>query len=362
MPPRFAKHLGIGLAAALLAVLGPLAASPAAAADEATPEIEVPLVDGTLVRGGVVSVDAGEAVLRVGAETRRFRWAAISPIGVFRIRAALSKPDDGPARLALAELASELGLWAESRAEYEKALALRAIEGKAYLAAVADAESRAISTGIAKALRAADAGDVTEALALARGLKLDFSGARDAKRVDELMASLDARIAQRQAELDAFQRSIDKALLDSDRQKEILVRKFQAKKQIALGDKEADEARALMPKGVVSKVRRLVEEADQDYVAARKELGRLRRIVPKEGTPREEAMALLAGLDKVQYALLYDAAKFFWDARVYDTADGYAARASYIDPVDPKLLELRGDIREHRIRYRASALTNAVPR
>ena len=346
--------------AALLGLLLPLA-RPARAAD--TPaEVEVPLLDGTSVKGAPVSADEKEAVLRVGAEARHLAWERVAPLGVFRVRAALAKADDGPARLALAELASELGLWAEARAEYERAFALKALDGRAYEKAVADAEGRAIASGVARAQHAADAGDVAGALAIARGLKLDFAGARDARRVDELLQALDARIAQRQAELDAFQREVDKALLEADRRKEIVERRLKAKGQTALGDKSADEARALMPNGVVSRVRKLVEEADAAYVLARKELGRLRRIVAKEGPDRDDTMALLGVLDKSQYKLLFDAAKFFWDARVYATAEEYAARASYIDPVDPKLLELRQEIREHRIRYRLSDLTNARPR
>ena len=56
------------------------------------------------------------------------------------------------------------------------------------------------------------------------------------------------------------------------------------------------------------------------------------------------------------------AATFFWREKVYNEAERFAALASYIDPVHPDLLELRREIREHRIRYRASELTNAWPR
>ncbi len=71
---------------------------------------------------------------------------------------------------------------------------------------------------------------------------------------------------------------------------------------------------------------------------------------------------MLGTIDRDQFRMLLDATKFFWEARVYATAEEYAARASYVDPVDPALLEVRAEIRSHRIRYRASDVTNARPR
>ena len=142
----------------------------------------------------------------------------------------------------------------------------------------------------------------------------------------------------------------------------MLLRREEAKKQIALGDKAAAEMRELVPRGAITRVRKAAEAADEAYVKARKDIGRLRRIAPEGSPERTAALALLEALDKTQFRLLLDAAKCMWDARVYADADDYAARASYIDPVDSGLLELRSEIREHRIRYRASDVTNARPR
>ena len=44
-----------------------------------------------------------------------------------------------------------------------------------------------------------------------------------------------------------------------------------------------------------------------------------------------------------------------------ETAEEWAAKAAYIDPVHPELLELRERIVESRIRYRLSDVTNARP-
>jgi hypothetical protein len=319
--------------------------------------------DGKAVVAVVVSVDAEGVVLR-GADGKdaKTAWSALAPLGVYRARAAVGKPDDGPTRLALAELASDLGLWAEARAELERAFALKAISGEVYERAVADAEERAVATGVAAAERAADADDVAKALEIARRLKLDFAGAKGAKKIDALLASLDARIAQREAELDALQKEGEKALANADRIKEALARRTEARRQTAIGGEAAADARSLMPRGVVTRVRKQVDAADEAYSKARKDLGRLRRILPKDAKERTEADAALASLDLVQFKLLFDAAKFFADARVYDDAERYAAKASYIDPVDPRLLELREELRDKRIHYRLSDVTNARPR
>ena len=302
-------------------------------------------------------------VLKVSAtEVRRVPWSQLAPAGVLRARAALAKPDDGPARLALAELASELGLYAEARVEYEKALALGAITGKACAEAIGEAEERAVEAGVARAAKAADSGDVDGALAIARGLKLDFAAARNAKRVDGLLADLAQRIATRKKEQDQAQKELDQIALQVDRTREILRRSTEAKKQVELGDRTAGQAKAAMPKGSITDVRKATEASDLAYQTARRELGRVRRVAPQGSKERDEAGALLAQVDKSEFRLLFSAAKFFWDARVYKAAEEFAARASYLDPVEPGLLELRTEIRENRIRYRVSDLTNAKPR
>lgn len=341
---------------------GPVApTSPSRGAVPATP-VELPLAAGKSLTGVVESLDAHEVVLRIGEDRRRIPWEQLTPLGVFRAHAAVAAADDGPARLALAELAADLGLWVEARREFEKALGLRAIDAATYARAVAAAEERAVSTLLAQAERAADAGDTDAALAALRAVQLDFGDAVDPRRVAALLQTVAARVAARAKEQQAAAEEDAKLAEESRRKREILVRMTKAKGDRTLGDRSADAARAEMPKGAVTRVRRAAEEADEGYGTARREYGRLRRLVGRAGPDRDAWAAALDELDKVQFKLLLDAAKFFWDARVYATAEDFAMRASYIDPVDPTLLELRTQIRENRIRYRASDVTNARPR
>lgn len=326
-----------------------------------SPPVELPLAAGKSLSGVVESADAKEVVLRIGTDRRRIPWEQLTPLGVFRARAALTAPDDGPARLALAELAADLGLWVESRREYEKALGLKALDPATYARATAAAEERAVGALLAQAERAADAGDAEAAFAALRAVQLDFGDAVDQRRVEALLASVAARVKARAADQAAVEAEVTQLAEESRRRREILVRMTVAKGDRALGDRTADEARVEMKKGAVSRVRRTADAADEAYGTARRNLGRLRRLVGKSGSDHADWVAALDALDKVQFGLLLDATKFFWDARVYATAEDFATRASYLDPVNPTLLEIREEIRAHRIRYRASDVTNARP-
>lgn len=362
-PPRLAlRGLLVGCAAlGLVSVVS--SGSSASAADAplppAPPAVELPLKAGTSLVGVVESADGREVVLVVGPQSRRrVPLEQLAPLGRLRVAAALTAPDDGPGRLALAARAMDLELFAEARAEMEKAQALGAIDAAAARAAIADAERRAVDAGLSRAQRAADAGDIAGALEAHRELELHFPGVADPKR----LAALAARIAARDVELRRAMEEAETLALDVERKRELLRRLLEAKKQRGIGDERAAEAVRLFPGGNVTRVGRAVEAADEAYGDARRQLGRLRRIVRKDESEREQVLALLGELDGLQFRNLLGAAKFFWDARVYARADAYATRASYLDPVDPTLLELRESIRAHRIRYRFSDVTNARPR
>ena len=354
----------------LLPIVLALAAAAPARADEPRegaakadgPVVSLPLKAGGHVSGVVVSASAKEVVLREasGAE-RRVATEDLLPEGAFRALAASVKADDGPGRLNLAELAAEMGLFARAREEYEKAAALGAIDAATQAKAVAEAEEAAVASGVARAESAADAGDTAGALAILRGLKADFASTPSAGKVDALVARIEGDVAARERDQAKAQAELDKIALEADRVRERLRRRTEARAKIAEGQEAADGARALMERGVVTRVRKKAEEAQGDFQDARRHLGRLRRIAPKEGPARTEVLAMLSELDRVQFAMLLDAAKFFWREKVYKEAESFAALASYIDPVHPDLLELRKESRDHRIHYRMSALTNAKP-
>src|SRR5262245_40456355 len=120
----------VAVAAFALAALAWAGAPPPSLAEgpSAAP-VEIPLRAGTTIKAVVVAIEPAGPVLR-GADGKETKtpWGDLAPLGVYRVRAAASKPDDGPSRLALAELASDLGLFAEARAELERAFALKALD------------------------------------------------------------------------------------------------------------------------------------------------------------------------------------------------------------------------------------------
>jgi hypothetical protein len=155
-----------------------------------------------------------------------------------------------------------------------------------------------------------------------------------------------------------------KAEAQARRAKELLERKTRAEGAIAGGDLAAKESADAREKGNVTKARKAAETSLAAYTEARKNLGRLRRIVPLEDAKaRDEVASRLNDLDKKQFALCLAMAKFLAapGARNFAKAEEWALKAAYIDPVDPELLELRQRIAESRIRYRVSDVSNARP-
>jgi tetratricopeptide (TPR) repeat protein len=332
-----------------------------ARAGDARP-VDLPLVGGKTITGVVESSDATEVVVRTSPEeVRRIPWATLAPLGVWRAKAALAPPADGPARLALAELAADLGLWVETRAEYEKALALGAVDGKRFAESVADAEKRAVEQGVGRARLLAETGDIAAAIETARRLKLDFASAPNAGAVEKLIDDLVKQRRDLDADAEAARVEIEKALAQSGRNKEILERLTRAALKVQEGDAAAQEAAEVRKVGNVTRSGRFAEKGDAAYFEARRDLGRLRRILPPEHPEREEVLARLSLLDRRHFDLLFQTARFFWDQRVYSRAEEYANRAAWLDPVHPDLLDLRDRLRESRIRYKFSDVTNARP-
>lgn len=327
--------------------------------------VSVPLKAGLAIEGVVESADAREVVLRVGAqERRRIPWEQLAPLGVYRVREALAPAADGQARRDLAELAADLGLFAQARVEYEKALALGALEQKEFDVLVARAEEAAVEQGVEAARRLADAGDLPGALGIARDLKLAFGEALNAPKIRVLIEGLLEQMRAREAADAAELADLAQMEQQARREKEILERRTRAEERMAAGDAAAAHSAQAREKGNVTKSRKGAEEADAAYTEARRQLGRLRRILPPDDqAAREQVAARLNELDRKQFALRLALAKFYAapGARNYGEAERWAAKAAYLDPVHPELLELRERIVASRIRYRLSDVSNARP-
>jgi hypothetical protein len=218
-----------------------------------------------------------------------------------------------------------------------------------------------VEQGLAHARLAAEAGDFDAAMDVARRLKLEFTNAPNAALVDRMIDDLLAQVKSLDAEAAKAAAELQKAMADLARNQEIAKRMARAATLVDEAKEDAKKSADLRAKGNVSGARKAAEAADDGYMAARKDLGRLRRILPKDHPQRAEALASLAELDRIQFDLRFGMAKFLWDQRIYSQAEEWANKAAYLDPVQPDLVELRDLLRENRIRYRVSDVTNAHP-
>ena len=76
---------------------------PAVAGDDRP--VELPLVNGKTLKGAVQQIAGDEVVLALsGGKTRRVPWTQLTPLAVYRVKAALAPVTDGDARKKLAEL------------------------------------------------------------------------------------------------------------------------------------------------------------------------------------------------------------------------------------------------------------------
>lgn len=350
--PRFPAPRCVPLMVLVLLLLAP----PARAE-----EVEIPLASGKSVRGHVAAATPEEVVLRIGEQERRLPWSALAPLGAWRCHRALAPPADGEARLKLAVLAVDLGLFVEAREEFEKALALGALKANEFAERVAAAERAAVENGVALARQRAESGDLEGALEEARRLRQHFSEAPGSAAIGRLIADLVKRIQSLDAQALADQEELARIQVESRRQKEVLERRVRATDRISNGERAAEESARYREQGSVTRARKHAEEADGLFQDARLQLGRLRRILPEGDPERREVLARLAELDRQQFALRFAMARFFAESRTWTQAERWIQLSSYIDPVHPDLMALREEVASVRIRYRLSDMTNARP-
>ena len=343
-----------------IACLCILVASAGALAGDQRP-VELTLTNGKVLRGVVESATEDEVVLRTGPESRRHvPWVQLAPRGHFRVKAALASPTDGEARMKLAELAVDLGLYVEARVEYEKALALGALNKKDFTRIVTQAERDAVKAGVSRAQRTAESGDLDAAMETARQLKLHFATAPNALAINKLIEQLLAKVHELDAAAAKDLEELKRIKIEVRRHKEILLRKTNAVDQIRRATMIAAQSKAKQEQGSVTRARKLADKANEGFQDARKNLGRLRRILPRDHVQRPAILAELDKLDRAQFDLLFGMAWFLaFDAGSFTQAEKFAAKASYIDPVHPELVELREHLLTSRIRYRMSDMTNA---
>ena len=356
-PPCLALVLRLAVPCVLAAYL--VLTAPMAEAGER--RVELHLANGRTLKGVVLRVEGDDVILRIGTATKRpVPLDTLAPKGLFRVREVLAPATDGNARLKLAELAVDLGLFAEARVEFEKALALGALSESKFKSTLRKAEQTAVHVGIARARKLAEDGDVEAALGVARELKMEFAAADGAKKIESLIEDLVKDLRARKESDAAARAELEAIKLGTRRKKEVFRRMTVAADLVRGGRGHARASAASRKQGSVTRARKSAELSDADFMTARRQFGRLRQILTRKDPERAQVLQSLTRLDKEQFAVRFGMAKFlFYEAGSFTQAEKWAALASYIDPVHPDLIELRDRIIASRIRYRLSDMTNA---
>ncbi len=194
---------------------------------------------------------------------------------------------------------------------------------------------------------------------MARLLKLHFATAPNAREVSALVAKLVSLVQTLDKEAAKERAELDRVVIASKREKEILRRKTKAIDLYKNAGTLIPEWKKHRDRGSLSKARKIADKIDGMLQEARINLGRLRRILPRGHAARKEILAQLTQLDKAQFDLRLSMAETEKEATAWKRAELWAAKASYIDPVHPDLVELRDHLMTNRIRYRVSDVTNA---
>ena len=313
---------------------------------------------GKTIEGVVESADAKEVVLKVGPEERRAH-----PVGAARPARRLPRPRGAHAgrrrrgsALAWPSSRADLGLFAEARAEYEKALALGALKAKdVHRARGARPRRRAVEQGVGRGRAAlADAGDVAGALEIARGLKLAFGEAPNAPAIRALIEDLLAQVRAQDDSAKKDAEELAKAEAQARRAKEILERRMRAEGAINTGDVAAKECADGREQGAVTQRAQGRRGRALDGLHR----GAQEPRPPAPHPPHGRREGARRGGRAARTTSTRSSSRCAWRWRSSSrrparattaTAEEWAAQAAYIDPVDPDLLELR-----ERIADRAS--------
>lgn len=356
MRPGVRRH-----AAWLLGLL--LAAAAAAAAPAGDGQAVLRLRDGRLVPGRVVSIDDEGVRHASDAGTAFWPWAALTPYSRFEVRAALLAEDDGPARLRLGLWCLEEGLPAEARGEILRARGLGAGDPAGLDLLLARCDGDQAAAAFAEADRRAAAEDLTGAIEALRSYLVSAPPSRWTEEGRERAADL---VRRREAEEERAR------LAAEERRKDAAAAKRAAAVDSMLA--EGDEARTRA--GVLALVvlreedggsftafRQSAEKAEGEYLHARKQYERARRLAANDMPPESRrALASRQAVESRLLDLLVRVARKYVDYRNWKEAQAALDRALRLDPVHPEALDLQERVNANWIRRKASDITNATGR
>jgi len=293
-------------------------------------------------------------------------WDELEPESAFEARTALTPYDDGAAQLELSGFALGLRLFPDAIERLEIALALGGLDEAAYAKrakAITEAEI-AYLTGHIDTLLAANAEPKLVLRAIKR-LKERYPDHAVNRKYEPHIEALVERLAQEaEAEQDAQAKAKqDKALARLSKDLAKLDRKKTA--AIEKGDALRKEAATAMEKRQVSRVRKklvLPRGAERYYKKARDYLRDMVRLdehfaILDKAAVQKEYEALAAKLVECYLGV----ARIQLTQRNYKGAIPYVRKVLIYDPIHEEALEMVEEIRENRIAFKLSDITNTGP-
>ena len=318
-------------------------------------------LDEEVFEGRVVKLEEGGVRFATEKAESVVRWDRIHPRDRYRLRASVTPPDDARARFALAKQCLADAFYRAARDELERALALGHPDDREIEKLMQQADDRECDGYAARLEEALDQRDFDEALKLIAEMAKRFPNndqtAEARGRVGAIVRAKEQ--AARQEEEDA--QAAAKAAVEAKRRKWLDDLFAKAEKWVEAAKGHMIEGRTYDEKGNRTRARKGYEGAEENLIAARRAMIRVRRAT-REGDDFDKADALVRSIErKLLDAYLGLGAMYVGDGN-YKRGVIYVDRALLFDPVNPEALRLSEEIREKWIRRRLSSITNAFPR
>jgi tetratricopeptide (TPR) repeat protein len=342
----------------MLRLLIVLALLPAAAvAGEETVSFQTLGEDGEVVTGKVVELQVEGVLLEAEKATRRVPWAKIHPADRYRLRASVT-PEKADARLRLAEQCLDEAYYEGARKELEKALALGHRDGKKIDELSEAVEHRECEGFYARFLEALDRQEYDEALEVVRRMAMRFPNRRLTGEARQMTSKiLRARDeAKAQAERDAKAAAEDQK--EARRRAWIDARFTEAENAIRRGKKAKVSAEHYHARGNLTRSRKGYEEAERQFLLARRILLRLRRAT-RSGPDFDRADHETRSVERRLLEVYLGLARMYVDNRNFKRGILYVDRALLFDPVNPEALRMADYIRRNWIRRSLRGITNS---
>ncbi len=324
-------------------------------------ELAFKTLDGEVFSGSVTKLEEDGVLFATEKSEALVKWDRIHPADRYRLRASKTPDDDARARFALARQCLADAYYKGAREELERALVLGHADSKEIEKLMEQADDRECDGYWARLQDALDRREFDEALDLIRTMAKRFPNNEHTKNALPLAGKI-VRAKENDAEQAEKDREAAEQAMAEQKRRKWLDEKFaKTEKWVEAAKGHMLQARAYDEKGNRTRARKGYEGAEENLLAARKTMIRVRRAT-REGEDFERADGLIRSIErKLLDAYLGLGGMYVGDGN-FKRGVIYVDRALLFDPVNAEALRLSEEIREKWIRRRMSRITNAYPR